>query len=73
MRRFSFATFAVSSGSMPKRSSSIVMRLDDLGAEGLVAGLHVGEVEVVEHVRHERQAPVHERVPEVERAARRAR
>ena len=41
-------------------------RLDDLAAEGLVARLHVGEVEVGEHVRQQRQEPVAERVPEVQ-------
>ena len=44
-------------------------RLDDLAAEHLVAGLHVGQVQVGEHVRRERQHPVPDRVPEVEDAA----
>ena len=64
------ATLAVISGSNPKRSSSIVMRLDDLAPEDLVAGLHVGEVEVGEHVRQQRQELVAERVPEVQHAVR---
>ena len=44
-------------------------RLDDLAAKHLVAGLHVGEVQVGEHVGGERQETVADRVPEVEDAA----
>src|SRR5262245_32859931 len=40
--------------------------LDDLAPEDLEAGLHVGEVQVGEHVRGQREEPVAEGVPEVE-------
>jgi hypothetical protein len=40
--------------------------LDDVRAEDLVAGLHVGEVQVRDHVRDERQELVRDVVPEVE-------
>ena len=43
--------------------------LDDVGAEDLVAGLHVGEVHVRDHVGDERQQLVGDVVPEVEHAA----
>src|SRR5438477_4351226 len=36
-----------------------------IGCEGLVAGLHVGEVEVVKHVGEEGEKPVPGRVPEI--------
>ena len=49
----SCATLAVISGSKPKRSSSMRDPLQHLAAEDLVAGLHVGEVQVGEHVREE--------------------
>ena len=51
----SFATFAVISGSNPKRSSSIRDFLKDFAAEGLVADLHVGEVQVGHHVGEQRE------------------
>ena len=38
--------------------------LEELGSEDLVAGLHVGEVQVRQDVRHQRQDPVRHRVPE---------
>src|SRR5262249_5491747 len=41
-------------------------RLGDLAREGLVADLDVGEVEVVEHVRQQRQPAVDDHVPEIE-------
>src|SRR5450755_3054430 len=41
-------------------------RLDDLRAEGLVADLDVGEVEVVEHVRHQGETAVHHHVPKIQ-------
>jgi hypothetical protein len=47
-------------------------RLDDLAAKHLVAGLHVGEVQVGEHVRGERQEAVAHRVPEVQDSPRAA-
>ena len=40
--------------------------LDDLAAKDLVAGLHVGEVQVREHVRQQRQQAVAHAVPEVQ-------
>src|SRR5262245_55478027 len=40
--------------------------LDDLAAEDLVTGLHVGEVQVREGIRHERQEPIAEVVPEIQ-------
>ena len=52
------ATLAVISGSNPKRSSSMRDALDDLAAEGLVAGLHVGEVQVGDHVGERGEPPV---------------
>ena len=45
-----------------------VDRLDHLAAEGLVAGLHVGQVQVGEHVRQHVQEAVADGVPEVEHA-----
>jgi hypothetical protein len=44
-------------------------RLDHLAPEDLVAGLHVREIQVGQHVRDERQHPVPDGVPEVEDAA----
>src|ERR1700730_15127927 len=41
-------------------------RLDDLATEGLVAGLHVGEVQVGEHVRRQREEAVADRMPEIQ-------
>ena len=46
------------------------MLSSDLAAEHLVAGLHVGEVQVGEHVRDSGQQPVADGVPEVEHAVR---
>ena len=46
--------------------------LDDVRAEDLVAGLHVGEVQVRDHVREEGQELVRDVMPEIEDAARRA-
>ena len=48
-------------------------RLDDLAPEHLVARLHVGQVQVGEHVRQQRQALVADRVPEVQHPVRPAR
>jgi len=42
--------------------------LQQVGAEGLVTGLHVGDVEVGEHVGNEREALVDFRVPEGQHA-----
>jgi len=41
-------------------------RLDDLSAERLEAGLHVGEIQVGEHVRQHREETVAEAVPVIE-------
>src|ERR1700678_2497727 len=45
-------------------------RLDDLPPEHLVAGLHVGQVQVGEHVREQREQAVADAVPEIEHAMR---
>ena len=63
------ATFAVISGSMPKRFDSSGIARSASRDERLVARLHVGEVRVVEHVREQRQEVVRQRVPEVEHLA----
>ena len=55
-------------GSTPKRSSSMLDLLEHLAAEDLVAGLHVGQVQVGEHVRQRGQQPVADAVPEVQDA-----
>ena len=60
------ATLAVISGSMPNRFSSSSSAVEDLAPEHLVTGLHVGEVQVGEHVRDHGEEPVADRVPEVE-------
>ncbi len=44
-------------------------RLHEVRPDHLVAGLHVGEVEVGEHVGEQRQEPVAHRVPEVQHPA----
>ena len=40
--------------------------LDDLAAEDFVADLHVGQVQVGQHVREEREPLVRQRMPEIE-------
>src|SRR5262245_54782547 len=40
--------------------------LNDLASEDLVTGLHVGEVQVREGIRHERQESIPEVVPEIQ-------
>ena len=44
--------------------------LNDLAPECLVTGLHIGEVEIGEHVRKQREQTIAERVPKVKHSVR---
>ncbi len=71
MRAPARASRAVISGSKPNRFGvGAAQRARDVAAHRLVAGLHVGEVEVRQHVAVRREAAVAHRVPEVQHAVR---
>ena len=44
--------------------------MDDLATKRLVTGLHIGEIEIGEHIRHEREQFVAHRMPEKEHPVR---
>ncbi len=70
MRASRFASLMVSSGSMRKSLETQRDRLEEVGADGLVAGLHVRQVHVGHPVGEEREQPVAELVPEEQRPPR---
>ena len=66
MRASRLASLMVSSGSSRKSFETIGIDLRSVGADGLVAGLHVGEVHVGDEVGEEREEAVPELVTEEE-------